>query len=205
MLSSTSTGIKPLIGKFTQIIKDLMDGVPTAYGDLVSLFESSSSLMEKTYSSLPDFIKQIIQTMPDKMTPAVLRTLAATSPAVASVGKLGLKEMVTTPGVLADLLKSIVQALRLRFPILLSGGVAVGLGVFVLFYALWYCYKRGKETREEREEARRMEEFGVEKIKTKEELEKEKKEAEKEKKEAEKENKEAETVGSAKGGWWRSK
>ncbi|RPB22800.1 hypothetical protein L211DRAFT_302933 [Terfezia boudieri ATCC MYA-4762] len=122
VLSSPSTGIKTLIRKFTQILKDLMNGVPTAYGDLVSLFESSSSVMEKTYSSLPDFMRRIIHTMPDKMTPAVLRTLAATSPAIANAGGLGLKEMVTTPGVLEDLLKGIVQALKTRFPILLRGG-----------------------------------------------------------------------------------
>lgn len=133
--------------------------------------------MEKTYSSLPNFIKQIIQTIPDKMTPAVLRTLAATSPATASVaGKLGLKEMVTTPGLLVELLKSIAQVLKTRFPSLLGGGVAVGLAVFILFFVLWYCYKRGKETREEREEGERMEVFGVERIETKKELEKKKKE-----------------------------
>lgn len=181
MLSSRSAAIKPLIDKFTQIFKDLMSGVPTAYDDLISLFDSSSSLIEKTYSSLPNFIKQIIQSIPDKMTPAILRTLAATSPVLANTSGLGLKELVTTPGLLGNLLKSIVQVLRIRFPMLLGGGVAAGLGVFVLFFGLWYCYKRGKETREAREEAERMEAFGVERIKTEKELEKEKVKAEKEK------------------------
>lgn len=198
VFSSPKAAIKPLIDRFTQIFKDLVNGVPTAYDDLISLFESSSSLMEKTYSSLPSFIKQIIQSMPQKMTPEVLRTLAATSPALASVGSMGLKEMVTTPGVLTNLYKAIVQLLKARFPMLLGGGVAVGLGMFVLFFGLWYCYKRGKETREEREENERMETFGVERIKSEKELEKEKKEKEK----AEKKKKEEETAGPAKKRWW---
>lgn len=204
MFSSPSAALKPLIGKFTQIFKDLTNGVPTAYDDLISLFDSSNSILEMTYKSLPTFMKQIIQSLPDKMTPEILRTLAATSPALANVGRIGLRDMVTTPGLLAKLLKAIVQTLKTRFPMLMGGGVAVGLGVFVLFFGLWYCYKRGKETREEAEERERMEEFGVERIKTEKELDKEKKDKLKAEKKA-KEQKEKEAAGPAKKSWWGSK
>ncbi|KAI5780279.1 hypothetical protein DFH27DRAFT_604593 [Peziza echinospora] len=176
VFSLPSASLKPLIDQFTQILKDLLVGVPTAYDDLVALFTDSSTLFQKTYDNLPSFLKQMIATLPDKMTPEVLRTLAATSPVVAEraagLTGLGLKEIVTTPGILADLLRSVVAALRLRFPMLMGGGVAVGLGVFVVLFGLWYCYKRGVETREEREERERMETFGVEKILSEEEIRK---------------------------------
>jgi len=202
IFSSPSASLKPLIAKFTQIFKDLMEGVPTAYDDLVSLFDSSSNLLEKTYTSLPTFLKQLIASLPDKMTPEVLRTLAATSPALANVGRMGLKDIVTTPGVLANLLKSIVQVLKLRFPMLLGGGVAVGLGMFVLFFGLWYCYKRGREERVEREERERMGQFGIERIKTEKELQEEEK---KKKKAAAEQKKKEQAAGPAKKRWWQSK
>ncbi|KAF8463097.1 hypothetical protein BDZ91DRAFT_732481 [Kalaharituber pfeilii] len=208
VLSSPSASLKPLINQFTQIIKDILTGVPTAYDDLVSLFDSSSSVLEKTYSSLPTYLKQLIAALPDKLTPEVLRTLAAASPALADAASgaagLGLKDMVTHPGVLTGLLRAVVDVLRTRFPMLLGGGVAVGLGVFVLFFGLWYIYKRGKETREEREERERMQQFGVQRIKSVKELEKEKKAQEKEEKRRQREREKAEKqkTGGTKKRWW---
>lgn len=156
-MSAPSTAIKSLIKSFTQILKDLLNGVPTAYNDLISLFDSSSTLIEKTYNSLPTFLKQLITSLPDKLTPEVIRTLAITSPALANAGTMGLREIVTTPGVVTGLLRSIVEILKVRFPLLLGGGVAMGLGLCVLFFGLWYCYKRGKEEREKREQKEKVE------------------------------------------------
>ena len=130
--------------------------MPTAYNDLVSLFDSSSTFIEKTYNSLPGFLQQLIASLPDKLTPEVIRTLGIASPVLANVGPMGLKEMLNTPGVVTNLLRSIVQILRTRFPLLMSGGVAMGLGLCVLFFGLWYCYKRGKEEREKKEQKEKM-------------------------------------------------
>jgi hypothetical protein len=45
------------------------------------------------------------------------------------------------------LLKSVVNVLKTRFPALLGANLALSLGLTVLLFILWYCYKRGKEER----------------------------------------------------------
>ena len=161
-----------------------MNGAPTAYDDLVSLFDSSSSIFEITYKTLPNPLKELIINLPDMLTPEVLRTMTPISPALSEPGKAVLNlRTLATQGTITGMFRAGVNALKLRFPILLSEGVAVGLSVSVVLFALWYCHKRGKEMREEREEreeTERMEVFGVEKIKTEEEIAKEKEDKEKE-------------------------
>jgi len=155
-LVAKSPDIKSTVNKFTQILKDINNGVPTAYNDLIDLFDTSSDTFARTFDSLPKTIQNfIMRTLPAKMTPEVLRTLAATSPALAaelqSGSALGLKELVTKPGLVASLLKSVVTFLRTRFPLLMGGGMAVSFGVTIVMLILWYCYKRGKEVRLEEE------------------------------------------------------
>ena len=159
-----------------------MNGVPTAYDDLVSLFDSSFSIFEMAFEEFPSSLKELITNLPDFLTPEVLTSIATISPALADAGKkiLELRALVTSPEAIIGMLKAVVNALKLRFPMLLSGSVAVGLSMFIVLFTLWYCYKRGKETREEREEKERMEKFGVEKIKSEKELAKEKTKTEKE-------------------------
>lgn len=159
ILVAKSPDIKSSVNKFTQILKDINNGVPTAYNDLIDLFDTSSDSFSRTFDSLPKTIQKfIMRTLPAKMTPEVLRTLAATSPALAaelqSGSALGLKELVTKPGLVASLLKSVVTFLRTRFPLLMGGGMAVSFGITIVMLILWYCYKRGKEVRLEEEEAK---------------------------------------------------
>src|SRR5690606_15443571 len=126
------------IQKFTQILKDIQNGVPTAYNDLVELFDTSSSTFSHAFESLPKTLQRLItQTLPSKLTPEVLRTLAAASPAIAAEAEsgaaLGLRELVTKPGMLAGLLKGVINVLKTRFPLLMTGGVAAGAGVTSMY------------------------------------------------------------------------
>lgn len=126
------------IQRFTQILKDIQNGVPTAYNDLVELFDTSSSTFSNAFESLPKTLQRLItQTLPSKLTPEVLRTLAAASPAIAAEAEsnaaLGLRELVTKPGMLAGLLKGVINVLKTRFPLLMTGGVAAGAGVTSMF------------------------------------------------------------------------
>ena len=57
-----------------------------------------------------------------------------------------LKEL-AKPGVVTGLLKNIMNVLRTRFPAFVGTNALLSLGVFVLLFGLWYCYKRGKEER----------------------------------------------------------
>jgi len=63
------------------------------------------------------------------------------------------------PGVITGLLKNIMTVLRTRFPAFVGSNALyipfyecgansrLSLGVFVLLFGVWYCYKRGKEER----------------------------------------------------------
>jgi len=153
---SVSKETKEMLDRFTQILKDLVNGVPTAYDDLTSFLDSSSKQLEQTFTALPSFLQKIVATLPNKMTknlsPELLRTFAAAAPAAAAQGeKLAavptLKELVTKPGMVLGLLKSVVNVLKTRFPALLGANLALSLGLTVLLFILWYCYKRGKEER----------------------------------------------------------
>ncbi|KAG0126677.1 hypothetical protein HOY82DRAFT_524163 [Tuber indicum] len=158
---SISPATAQLLDRFTQILKDLVNGVPTAYNDLVELLESSSKTLEETFNSLPNFLQNMIKTFPKKVqanvTPELLRTAAAAAPATAAkVEGLSsipsLKEMVTKPGLLMGMLKSIINLLKTRFPMALGGAnLAISMGLFVVLFVLWYCHKRGREERLERE------------------------------------------------------
>lgn len=75
--------------------------------------------------------------MQANLTPELLRTAAAVSPtAAAELEVLGgalptLKELVTKPGLVMGLLKSVVNLLKTRFPAMLGGGsLALSMGIF---------------------------------------------------------------------------
>ncbi|KAL8724957.1 MAG: hypothetical protein Q9181_006598 [Wetmoreana brouardii] len=159
--------------RFTLVLKDLMNGVPTAYDDLESLLTNSEGQLEKGYSKLPSFLQDLIKKLPSKMTqslgPEVLAAAAEKHgmPHSKYVGKgahaaekMGvkvrvpsLKDLVTKPGAIAGLLKTIMNFLKLRFPAFLGMNVLYSLGLFVLLFVFWYCHKRGKEVRLEKERA----------------------------------------------------
>lgn len=149
-----SAETKALLGQFTQILKDIGNGAPTAYKDLTSLLDTSSKQLEETFTGLPSFLQKLIKTLPAKLKPELLQAAAAASPALATEG--GFKALVTQPGALMTLLKSVVNILKLRFPMVLGANAALSMGLFVVLLVLWYFYKRGKEVRLEKEEKERL-------------------------------------------------
>jgi len=62
-----------------------------------------------------------------------------------------LKDLITKPGAVVSMLKAITNALKLRWPAFMGTNVLLSLGLFVLLFVFWYCHKRGRETRLERE------------------------------------------------------
>ncbi|KAL8926281.1 MAG: hypothetical protein Q9208_003003 [Pyrenodesmia sp. 3 TL-2023] len=169
---SISAESKELLQKFTLVLKDLMNGVPTAYDDLESLLTNSENQLERTYKHLPPFLQDLIKKLPAKMTtsigPEVLAAAAekqglnskylnrgahVAEKAGMKVRVPSLKDLVTKPGAVAGLLKTIMNFLKLRFPAFLGLNVLYSLGLFVLLFTFWYCHKRGKEVRLEKERA----------------------------------------------------
>lgn len=125
-----STETRALLARFTQILKDVSTGVPTAYDDLTKLLDTSSSQLESTFKNLPGFLQKLIKTLPSKLEPGALQAAAAASPALATEGIVGLKELVTKPGLLMGLLKSVVNLLKTRFPALLGANAVLSMGLF---------------------------------------------------------------------------
>jgi len=168
---SMSKESQELVQKFTVILKDLVNGVPTAYDDLVHLLDDSQGTLAKSYDHLPSFLQKLITQLPTKLTGSLAPELLAvateaqafnTAGASASAGGFGaaaksflkptsLKDLVTKPGAVVGLLKTIMNALKLRWPAFMGTNVLLSLGLFVLLFVFWYCHKRGRETRLERE------------------------------------------------------
>ncbi|TGO09585.1 hypothetical protein BTUL_0160g00010 [Botrytis tulipae] len=158
-----------LVQKFTFILKDLINGVPTAYDDLVHLLEDSQGTLSKSYDSLPSFLQKLITQLPQKVTTTLAPELlavateaqahsVANAASAAQTGGMGaaaksfltpssLKDLVTKPGAVVGMLKAIVNALKLRWPAFMGTNVLLSLALFVLLFVFWYCYKRGKEVR----------------------------------------------------------
>lgn len=151
---SLSAESQQLVQKFTVILKDLVNGVPTAYDDLVNLIEDSQGTLAKSYDHLPAFLQKLITSLPNKLTstlaPELLavaaeaQALGGMSAAEGGKGGLGaaakafltpssLKDLVTKPGAVAGLLKGIMNALKLRWPAFMGTNVLLSLGLFSKF------------------------------------------------------------------------
>ncbi|KAL5331764.1 hypothetical protein ACEPPN_001302 [Leptodophora sp. 'Broadleaf-Isolate-01'] len=201
---SISDESQQVLQKFTVVLKDLVNGVPTAYDDLVGLLEDSQGTLAKSYDHLPSFLQKLVTQLPDKLTknlaPELLAvateaqafnsaSAAASGGAEAAGGAAGLgaaamkflkptslKDLVTKPGAVVSMLKAIMNALKLRWPAFMGTNVLLSLGLFgklllplyptltpistvkivthtrpVLLFVFWYCHKRGREVRLERE------------------------------------------------------
>jgi hypothetical protein len=145
---SVSKESQELVQKFTVILKDLVNGVPTAYDDLVHLLEDSQGTLAKSYDHLPSFLKKLITQLPDKMTnhlaPELLAVAAeaqGVNAATASKGGISgmaknffkvssLKDLVAKPGAVVSLLKTILNALKVRWPAFMGTNVLLSLALF---------------------------------------------------------------------------
>lgn len=147
---SLSKESQELVQKFTVILKDLVNGVPTAYDDLVHLLDDSQGTLAKSYEHLPSFLQKLITQLPTKLTGSLAPELLAvateaqaldTAAASAAAGGFGaaaksflkptsLKDLVTKPGAVVGLLKTIMNALKLRWPAFMGTNVLLSLGLF---------------------------------------------------------------------------
>lgn len=146
---SLTPDVSAVAHRFTLILKDLVAGVPTAYQDLVRLIEDRDSLLDRTFARLPSSLQKLVMQLPDKVTASIAPdVLAAAAKAqgveVAAEAGLkeaamslltvrGLQEMVTKPGTLAGMLRSIVEALKLRFPAFMGTNLLWSVAIFCEF------------------------------------------------------------------------
>ncbi|OAA68959.1 hypothetical protein ISF_03334 [Cordyceps fumosorosea ARSEF 2679] len=156
-----------LLARFTQVFKDLVNGVPTAVDDLTRLIEDRDGTIAKGFDKLPSSLKKLVTQLPDKVTstlgPEILAAAAASQGIKADTDD-GLKgtakkiflpqnliELVTKPGAVVAMLRAIVEALKTRWPAFIGMNVLWSVALSLLLFVLWYCYKRGREERLERE------------------------------------------------------
>lgn len=146
---SFSKESEELLNKFTQVLKDIVNGAPTAYNDLEKLFTDYDNQLKKMYGNLPPFLQNLVKSLPAKLTATLgpeLLAAGAEKPGFdakqaaggASKGKRSkipsipsLKSLVTAQGAVATALRSIVNFLKFRFPMLATGtNLIMSLAVF---------------------------------------------------------------------------
>ncbi|CAH0001444.1 unnamed protein product [Clonostachys byssicola] len=162
-----SNDSEELLAKFTQVFKDLANGVPTAYDDLVKLFTDRDGTISKCFEKLPSGLQKLVMQLPEKVTGSIapeILAAAAKSQGLEASMEGGIKEaasnlfvpknlleLVTKPGALVSMLRAIVSTLQARWPAFIGVNVIWSVALFLLMFVLWYCYKRGKEVRLEKE------------------------------------------------------
>ncbi|EPS42750.1 hypothetical protein H072_3261 [Dactylellina haptotyla CBS 200.50] len=162
---SLSTETRGIMKQFTQILKDMANGVPTAYDDLVNLFETKGKQIETMFEEMPGFIKLLAKKLPSALglgekAVAAGEAEASALPGIAAQAATlsipSLRQLAMKPGVVADTLKTVVNAIKLRFPgIAMGTNVVISMALFVLLFVFWYCWKRGREVRLEKEKSER--------------------------------------------------
>lgn len=170
---SFSKESQKLMEDFNQILKDIVNGVPTAYDDLEKLLTRNQQQLQKMYANMPPFLQTLIKSLPAKMSatlaPEIMAAMSEKPGADAkkmeemaeSVSKQRkrakrkippLKKVIKQQGAVAGLLRSILNFLKMRFPAFMTGtNILLSLAVFLLLFVFWYCHKRGRETRLEKE------------------------------------------------------
>jgi hypothetical protein len=150
---SFSKESQKLMEEFTQILKDIVNGVPTAYDDLEKLLTRSEGQLTKLFAAMPPFLQTLVKSLPAKMTATLgPEFLAATSEkpgfdgkaAASSAGMVkrkipSLKSLVAQRGAVVTMLRSILNFLKLRFPAVLTGtNVLMSLAVFRMYPTFQY-------------------------------------------------------------------
>lgn len=145
-LSAEST---ELVRRFTLILKDLVNGVPTAVNDLTSLLDDPDGKLAKNYEKLPKSMKKLVTQLPQKLSTTLapeLLAVAAEAQGLAnpdSKDKGGLKgaakrlllpknlaDMVTKPGAIVGMLRGIMNALKMRWPAFIGTNVIWSVALF---------------------------------------------------------------------------
>ncbi|KAI9727961.1 MAG: hypothetical protein M1828_005366 [Chrysothrix sp. TS-e1954] len=165
---SLSDDSKKLVHQFNLILRDIVNGVPTAYDDLEKFLTQRQGQIEKLYKTMPPFVQALIVGLPARMLAAskskgatgAQSTQANQQPSKGKPTKKKtsyiptLRNLVAQKGAIAGMLQSTVTFLETRFPMVLAGtNVLMSLAVFILMFVFWYCHKRGKETRLAKEDS----------------------------------------------------
>ncbi|PNY28620.1 Uncharacterized protein TCAP_01473 [Tolypocladium capitatum] len=164
-----STDSSEVLQRFTQVFKDLVNGVPTAYDDLAKLVEDRDGTLSRGFDKLPSSLKKLVTQLPDKITgslaPEILAAAAGAQGIKAdadggikgTVKKIltphNLAELVTKPGAVVGMLRAIVEVLKTRWPAFIGMNVIWSVALSLLLFVLWYCHKRGREERLLREQS----------------------------------------------------
>lgn len=146
---SLSNESSDLLQRFTQIFKDLVNGVPTACNDLMSLVEDRDGAINRGFEKLPSSMQKLVTQLPEKLTTSLapeLLAAAAESQGLKAETEIGVKEaakklfmpgniteLVTKPGAVVSMLKAIVNALKLRWPAVMGTNVVWSVALFCKF------------------------------------------------------------------------
>ena len=148
-LSADST---ELVQKFTLVLKDLVNGVPTAVNDLTSLLDDKDGKLAKNFEKLPKSMKKLVTQLPEKLTTTLAPELLAVAAeaqglssqdAQAQGGLKGaakrllwpksLADIVTKPTAIVSMLKGIMNALKLRWPAFIGTNLIWSVAIFCMF------------------------------------------------------------------------
>ena len=159
---SLSKESQDLLENFNIVLRDLINGGPTAYHDLEKLLDERSKQLSHMWSELPPFVQTLVKSLPAKIgssfgpelfaaaaeSPDTKMSTSASSVKTGTASELTLpgekkpksdkkskmpsvKNLVTEKGAVAQMLRSILNFLRARFPLFMSGtNVLMSLAVF---------------------------------------------------------------------------
>lgn len=133
--------------RFVQVLKDVVNGVPTAYEDMEKLMKEAGPTIEKQWNAMPPFVQTLVKALPAKLSASLapgLLAAAGEKPSVADTQKKGsakkskrrfkipgMKSLVKKQGLAAGILRNIVIFFETRFPFLISTtNIAMSLSVF---------------------------------------------------------------------------
>jgi hypothetical protein len=158
---SFSEKSQEMMSEFTQILKDIVNGVPTAYDDLEKFLKNWDEHLKNMYGDLPPFLQNLVKSLPSKMSASIAPGLlaAASEKPGADARSMGmntasasksskslrkripsLKKLVTAEGAVTGMLKSILNFLKLRFPAIITGtNVLMSLAVFCKCICRWFA------------------------------------------------------------------
>ena len=147
---SFSEKSQEMMAEFTQILKDIVNGVPTAYDDLEKFLKNWDEHLRNMYGDLPPFLQNLVKSLPSKASASIAPGLlaAASEKPGADAKSMGidtagssktkskrkipsLKKLITAEGAVTSMLRSILNFLKLRFPAVITGtNVLMSLAVF---------------------------------------------------------------------------
>lgn len=141
--------------RFALVLKDTINGAPTAYEDMEKLMKDAGPTLETQFRSMPPFVQTLVKSLPAKLGATLAPELLAAagqkpghdmkvqmdsknkstaSPKDGEKKKKkipGLKGLISQQGAVAAILRNTVQFLTTRFPFLASAtNVVMSLSVF---------------------------------------------------------------------------